>query len=73
MPSAQSNEKVTVSAKSLEEVLEALQSVADAIAANTAVISGTGGGSGGGGGPDDPTTCASRRWCSPARSSTTWC
>jgi hypothetical protein len=40
----QSNQKVTVSAKSLEDVLEALQGVAAAIAANTAAITPNGGG-----------------------------
>jgi hypothetical protein len=46
VPSSQTNDKVTVSAKSLEDVLAALQSVAAAIAAN-----GTGNNGGGGGGP----------------------
>jgi hypothetical protein len=39
-----------VSAKSLEEVLEALKDVADALAANTAAIAGSGGGNGSGNG-----------------------
>jgi hypothetical protein len=47
----QSPKQVTVSAKSLEEVLEAIKNVADAIAANTAGTSGgNGGGNGGGSG-----------------------
>lgn len=46
MPPAQTNDKVSVSAKSLEDVLEALQTVAAAIAANTAAGAGGNGGSG---------------------------
>jgi hypothetical protein len=51
VPSSQTNDKVTVSTKSLEDVLAALQTIADNIAANTAAGAGTnGGGSGGNGG-----------------------
>ena len=52
MASPQSPKRITVSAKSLTEVLEAIKNVADAIAANTAVISGSGSDEGGG---SDPT------------------
>ena len=45
MPPNRSNETVSVSAQSIEEVLAAIKDVADAIAANTAVISGTDSGS----------------------------
>jgi hypothetical protein len=48
----QNPKQVTVSAKSLEEVLEAIKNVADAIATNTAVISGSSSGNGSG---TDPT------------------
>ena len=47
MPSAQTSDKVSVSAKSLEDVLAALQTVAAAIAANTAAGASGNGGSGG--------------------------
>jgi hypothetical protein len=47
--------QVTVSAQSLEEVLAAIKRVADAIATNAAVITGSGGGNGDGGGRTDPT------------------
>jgi hypothetical protein len=54
-PPAPPPNHVAVSAESLEEVLEAIKRVADAIATNTAVITGSGGGNGDGGGRTDPT------------------
>jgi hypothetical protein len=46
----QNPKQVTVSARSLEDVLEAIKNVAEAIAANTAAISASGGDGGNGGG-----------------------
>ena len=54
-PPAPPPNQVAVSAESLEEVLEAIKRVADAIATNTAVITGSGGANGDGGGRTDPT------------------
>lgn len=48
MPSSQTNDQVTVSAKSLEDVLAALQSVAAAITASTTADNSEGGSGGGG-------------------------